>query len=255
MYVYPIQQLAGIAPYILEINTNDVLEHRQLGWLPSLYNQVTRNFLLGKSSGLIFVTEELSNYKIFSKFNKYFSIIPNSVDFNEIPYYSSPPSNTIPHLVFICTPGYTWHGVDKLIGFASEYPDIHIDLVGYEKIEFDGKIPPNIELHGYITGQNLEKIFSNPGEDWEEKKLSQLGELFAGGDVPKNNFSKIAIGGLVSVIGIEAFANIGVSTGLLPTKGLPLPFVSYGGSNLLASFIILGLMVSIYIENGERSYL
>jgi len=71
----------------------------------------------------------------------------------------------------------------------------------------------------------------------------------------RDNFSKIAIGGLVSVIAIEAFANIGVSIGLLPTKGLPLPFVSYGGSNLLASFIILGLMVSIYIENGERSYL
>jgi len=68
----------------------------------------------------------------------------------------------------------------------------------------------------------------------------------------RDNFSKILIGGLVSLIALQAFANIGVALGSLPTKGLALPFMSYGGSNLLATFTALGLIITVYMESAER---
>jgi cell division protein FtsW len=51
--------------------------------------------------------------------------------------------------------------------------------------------------------------------------------------------------GLVSLIGLEAVINIGVSIGALPTKGLSLPFISYGGTALLANMAALGLLMNL----------
>jgi cell division protein FtsW len=52
--------------------------------------------------------------------------------------------------------------------------------------------------------------------------------------------------GIVSLLGLQAAVNIGVTTSLLPNKGLPLPFVSYGGSNLAACLFAVGLLLNIY---------
>jgi cell division protein FtsW len=52
--------------------------------------------------------------------------------------------------------------------------------------------------------------------------------------------------GIVSLLGLQAAVNIGVATSLLPNKGLPLPFVSYGGSNLAACLFGVGLLLNIY---------
>jgi cell division protein FtsW len=52
--------------------------------------------------------------------------------------------------------------------------------------------------------------------------------------------------GIVSLLGLQAAVNIGVATSLLPNKGLPLPFVSYGGSNLAACLFGIGLLLNVY---------
>ncbi|MCK5894101.1 MAG: putative lipid II flippase FtsW [Endozoicomonadaceae bacterium] len=61
-------------------------------------------------------------------------------------------------------------------------------------------------------------------------------------------FSGYMAYGFGLLIGIQVFINIGVSSGLLPTKGLALPFLSYGGSNLLMNCLTMGLLVRIDYE-------
>ncbi len=51
--------------------------------------------------------------------------------------------------------------------------------------------------------------------------------------------------GIMAMLGIQAVVNIGVSIGALPTKGLPLPFVSYGGSALIFNMMAVGLLLNI----------
>ena len=57
--------------------------------------------------------------------------------------------------------------------------------------------------------------------------------------------------GLGTWLGLQAFINVGVNMGLLPTKGLTLPFVSYGGNSLLVSCAMLGLVVRVQLEDGS----
>ena len=51
--------------------------------------------------------------------------------------------------------------------------------------------------------------------------------------------------GLVSLFSLKAIVNIGVSCGILPTKGLPLPFISYGGSSFVFDMISVGILLNI----------
>lgn len=57
-------------------------------------------------------------------------------------------------------------------------------------------------------------------------------------------FEKMISFGVVSMIALEAIINIGVTAGALPTKGLPLPFISYGGSGLIFHLAAVGLLLN-----------
>ena len=63
---------------------------------------------------------------------------------------------------------------------------------------------------------------------------------------------KVLVAGAVTWIWFQAFESIGMSIGLLPITGLPLPFLSYGGSSLLSIFIALGVVGSIYADGAQR---
>jgi cell division protein FtsW len=60
-----------------------------------------------------------------------------------------------------------------------------------------------------------------------------------------DTFGLLLGSGITFLIGLQAFINIGVVTGTLPNKGLPLPFISQGGSNLLLMLTSVGLLLSI----------
>jgi cell division protein FtsW len=62
----------------------------------------------------------------------------------------------------------------------------------------------------------------------------------------KDRFGLLLGCGITSLLALQAAVNIGVTTSLLPNKGLPLPFISYGGSNLAACLFCIGILLSIY---------
>ncbi len=61
----------------------------------------------------------------------------------------------------------------------------------------------------------------------------------------ENRFGALFATGLTIIIGLQAFINIGVVTGMLPTKGITLPFLSYGGSSLVISLVSVGIILNI----------
>ncbi|MDP8259224.1 MAG: putative lipid II flippase FtsW [Candidatus Aadella gelida] len=60
----------------------------------------------------------------------------------------------------------------------------------------------------------------------------------------KERFSSLAVFGVATMLAFEVIVNVGVSTGVLPTKGLPLPFISYGGSSLVCHLAAIGLVLN-----------
>ena len=68
----------------------------------------------------------------------------------------------------------------------------------------------------------------------------------------KDEFLKLALVGLVSLLIIQTFIHIGVNTRLLPTTGMTLPFLSYGGSSLIGSSIIAGIILNFTRKDSTR---
>ena len=112
----------------------------------------------------------------------------------------------------------------------------------------------------YLPESHTDFIFAIIGEELgfigtAAVVLLFMAFIFAGMVVvfrSKNLFSQLVGLGLVGLIGFEAAINIGVSIGALPTKGLSLPFISYGGSALIANMVALGLLWNISRQALER---
>ncbi|HPU94987.1 MAG TPA: putative peptidoglycan glycosyltransferase FtsW [Candidatus Gracilibacteria bacterium] len=69
----------------------------------------------------------------------------------------------------------------------------------------------------------------------------------------RSNFEILLATGLTTWIVMQAFINIAVNTALMPVTGITLPFVSYGGSSLLASMVAVGILLSISTENNNNA--
>jgi len=114
---------------------------------------------------------------------------------------------------------------------------------------------------GFIPFQETDFVFSVAGEE--------LGFLGAAGLVGLIGFIVVrcvvvarradAFGRLVAIgvavwLGVQAFENIGMNLGLMPVTGLPLPFVSYGGSSMFASWMAIGLLQNVRLGMSARTH-
>jgi hypothetical protein len=156
MYAYPLHKLFQVAPVVMEINSNDVSEHRHLGIVYYFYNRLTRNIDLSRAAGLVSVSRELLSLPVFNRYGKLTRVIANGIDLSRVMELPAP-NNSRPRLVFIGTPGYPWHGVEKLAMLANSFPDLMIDVIGYDTLGAAASMT-NVVLHGYLTSQSYQQI-------------------------------------------------------------------------------------------------
>ncbi|MBV9836665.1 MAG: rod shape-determining protein RodA [Solirubrobacterales bacterium] len=64
----------------------------------------------------------------------------------------------------------------------------------------------------------------------------------------KNLYGTLIAGGILAMLMFQVFVNVGMTIGIMPITGVPLPLMSYGGSSVIVTFIALGLLQSIYIQ-------
>jgi cell division protein FtsW len=110
-----------------------------------------------------------------------------------------------------------------------------------------------LQKNGYLPEIQTDFIFANIGEE-----LGLIATLFVVLSFvviaicgiyialhARDTFGFLLASGITFLISLQAVINIGVVTSALPNKGLPLPFISYGGSNLLAMLACIGLLFSV----------
>lgn len=111
----------------------------------------------------------------------------------------------------------------------------------------------------FIPEQWTDFIFCVPGEEFGFVGASLVLVLFTAllthgvnvASLSKNKFGSVAAVGIVGIFGIHVVINIGMSMGLLPVIGIPLPFLSYGGSALIADMGMVGLLMNFYAHRKE----
>ena len=76
-------------------------------------------------------------------------------------------------------------------------------------------------------------------------------QIGARAEAREERFSAYTAYGLGLWLGMQAFINIGVNVGMLPTKGLTLPFMSYGGNSIIVICLLMALLLRVDYENRQ----
>ena len=108
----------------------------------------------------------------------------------------------------------------------------------------------------YVPEQKTDFIFTVIGEELgftgAMGLLLLLGLLLWRGlriaAVARDPFGALLAVGVVTMLAFQAFVNIGMTVGIMPITGIPLPFVSYGGSSLVATFLAIGLLENVHMR-------
>jgi cell division protein FtsW len=154
--------------------------------------------------------------------------------------------------------------LDRLVAFMN--PEAHRQGGGYQVTQALIALGSG-GIRGVGLGQSIQKMFYLPeahtdfifpilGE--ELGMVATLGVVLVflmltlcGGYIAghASDLSAMALGmGVTALVGMQAVANLGVVTGLLPPKGVGLPFISYGGSNLVLCLGAVGILLSLHRE-------
>jgi len=105
----------------------------------------------------------------------------------------------------------------------------------------------------FIPERHTDFIFSVIGEEWGFFGALALvlaymlivNRAFSIGNLTSDRYGKCISAGIALLLGLQVAINIGMTIGLMPVVGIPLPLVSYGGSSLLATLVAVGLLLNI----------
>ena len=149
--------------------------------------------------------------------------------------------------------------IDSFLGNADTY-QIDLSLLAFKSGGILGKGPGQGDLKEKIPDANTDFIFAVAGEELGLifcliiliiilsiviKTLLKVLKV-------SNPYKIIAISGLICSFGLQSLINILSALGMIPTKGMTLPFVSYGGSSMLATSILFGFLLSLTNSNNNE---
>jgi cell division protein FtsW len=122
---------------------------------------------------------------------------------------------------------------------------------------FGTGIGNSLQKYAYLPENTTDSIFAIIGEE-----LGFLGALFLillfglliyiGFYIAmntKDNFGRLLAGGITAFLGFQVFINLAAQTAILPLTGIPLPFISYGGSALTMNLASIGILINIARQN------
>ena len=152
------------------------------------------------------------------------------------------------------------HRIARIVAFVdpARYPDLAYQgeqsQQAFTMGGFFGRgLGESLQKHFYLPESHTDFILAIIGEELGIIATAGVVVLFsalflAGITIAihaPDDFGRYLGMGLTLMIAVQALINVGVVVGCLPTKGLPLPFISYGGSSLLMSMLSVGVLVSI----------
>jgi len=108
----------------------------------------------------------------------------------------------------------------------------------------------------FVPEQHTDFVFTVVGEEFgfagSVVLLSLFGVLlwraFRVAMLSRDPFGTYLAAGIASMLALQMFVNVGMNVGIMPITGIPLPFVSYGGSSLLLNFAAVGLLLNVHMR-------
>ncbi len=108
----------------------------------------------------------------------------------------------------------------------------------------------------YVPRQHTDFIFTAAGEQFGFVGAVFILLLYAlilwrairVAALARDPFGTLMAAGIASMLAIQMFVNVGMVIGIMPITGIPLPFMSYGGSSILVSFAAIGMLESIHMR-------
>jgi rod shape determining protein RodA len=144
-------------------------------------------------------------------------------------------------------------GVSEAAGYNVRQAQVAISAGGLTGFGFGNG--PSTRL-GYVPAQQTDFIFTVAGEEFGFVGAGTLVLVFAGiiwriwriAQLAADPMGTLICVGVLTMLLFHIFENIGMNLGIMPITGIPLPFVSQGGSSVIASFLALGLVQSVHMH-------
>jgi rod shape determining protein RodA len=161
--------------------------------------------------------------------------------------------------------------IDRITAFLDPDPDVQSEgwnltqskiAIGSGGLRGKGLGGENTQTTlDFVPEQHTDFIFTAVGEQLGFVGSATLLGLFAVliwralriATMSRDMFGMLVAGGIAALWSFQLFVNVGMTMGIMPITGIPLPFISFGGSSLLTNFIAVGLLLNIHMRRFLRT--
>ena len=145
--------------------------------------------------------------------------------------------------------------VDQNARYNREQAEIAIGSGGLLGLGYLQGTQTNLD---FVPEQHTDFVFTVVGEEFGFAGAAALLALYALvlwrafriASLSRDPFATLLASGIASMLALQMFVNVGMNIGIMPITGIPLPFVSYGGSSLLLNFASIGLLLNLHMRRS-----